>query len=186
VSNSALINVEVFCDPVLPDCGTMRLIVESFLSRYPVQVAIRIHFLALPLHMWGYAIARGIFAVQWISKDKARDAVHALYVNHGQNRFFAGALQNTIEAQVIPQIISYFADTLSINATQLHAAYDNAQVVSNTRIDYRSSFIRDIPGTPTVHVNGAQTTLNEELKLEDWTKFIDSLLEIRLNRYLSE
>jgi hypothetical protein len=48
-------------------------------------------------------------------RDKVRDPVHVLCVNHGQERFFASALQNTLEAQVI----SYFAETLSINATQL-------------------------------------------------------------------
>jgi hypothetical protein len=175
-ADPALINIEVFCDAVCPDCGTTWPIVESVLTRYPTQVGVRIHFLALPRHTWGYAVARGIFAVQSISEDKARDAVHALYVNRGQNRFSASTLQNTPESQVISEIISYFARTLSINATQLQAAYYNANVVSNTQIDYKYSFIRRIPGTPTVHVNGAQTTLNEESKLEDWTKLIDSLL----------
>jgi hypothetical protein len=77
---------------------------------------------------------------------------------------------------VIPQIISYFAQALSLNATQLQVAYSNANVVSNTRIDYKYSVIRNPPGTPTVHINGAQTKLTEESKLQDWTKLIDSLL----------
>jgi hypothetical protein len=102
--------------------------------------------------------------------------VHGLFVKREQNQFTASALKNTPEAQVIPKILTYITQTYGVDYTQLQQAYNATQTILNTRIDYKYSFIRHVPGTPTVFFNGAQTTLNENSPLSDWTALIDSLL----------
>jgi protein-disulfide isomerase len=174
--DTALVGIEVVCDSVCPDCATVWSVVESVLSQYPTQVNVQLHFLALPSHTWAYAVARGVFAVQSLSADVARSVVHGLYVKREQTQFSASALKNTPEAQVIPKILTYIAQTYGVDYAQLQQAYNATQTVLNARIDYKYAFIRHVPGTPTVFFNGAQTTLNENSPLSDWTKLIDSLL----------
>jgi predicted DsbA family dithiol-disulfide isomerase len=175
-ADPALINIEVFCDSVCPDCATTWPVVESVLNQYPNQVGVQLHFLALPSHTWAYAVARGVFAVNSISADAARQLVHGLYAKREQNQFTASALKNTPESKVIQSILNYISSTYGLDAIKVQQAYNSTATVQNTRIDFKYAFLRHVPGTPTVYINGAQTKLNEESKLSDWVSAIKPLL----------
>jgi predicted DsbA family dithiol-disulfide isomerase len=175
-ADPALINIEVFCDGACPDCATTWSVVESVLTQYPKDVGVQLHLLALPSHTWAYTIARGIFAVKAVSEDIARQLVHGLYVKHEQNQFTTSALRNTPESKVTTQFLNYIASTYGLDPAKLQASYNSTATVQNTRIDYKYSFLRHIPGTPTVYINGAQSELNENSKLSDWVTLIKSLI----------
>jgi protein-disulfide isomerase len=172
-ADPALVNVEVFCDSLCPYCAALWSVIESVLSQFPKEVGVQLHFIALPSHTWAYALARGVFAVKALSEDVARDLVHGLYVKREQNQFTATALRNTPESKVIPQILNYIASTYGLDPAQVQASYNSTATVQNTRIDYKYAYLRHIPGTPTVYINGAQSELDEE---SDWVSFIKSLL----------
>jgi predicted DsbA family dithiol-disulfide isomerase len=174
--DTSLIAIEVFCDSVCPDCANTWPIVESVLSEYPTQVSVQLHFIALPSHTWAYPLARGVFAVNAISAETARQVVHGLYVKHEQNQFTASALKNTPESKVTQSILNYLASTYAIDRIKLEQAYNSTTTVQTTRIDFKYAFLRHIPGTPTVYINGAQTELNENSKLSDWSSQIKALL----------
>jgi protein-disulfide isomerase len=171
-----LINVELFFDAVCPDCATIWPIIEQVLSQYPNTVGFQVHFIDLPSHTWAYAVSRAVFAVQSVSDDLARSLIRGLLGNHEQDQFTASALKNTPESQVIPKILTYVSTAYNVDYNVLNNKYQSTDIVLNTRIDFKYSFIKNIPGTPTVFFNGAQTDLNEGSSLADWVSLINSLL----------
>jgi predicted DsbA family dithiol-disulfide isomerase len=175
-ADPALIDIEVFCDSVCPDCAATWPVVEAVLNQYPTQVGVQLHFIALPSHTWAYALARGVFAVNSLSASTARQLVHGLYTKGEQAQFTASALKNTPESRVITSILNYIGSTYGLDPAKVQQAYNSTETVQNTRIDFKYAFLRHIPGTPTIYVNGAQTELNEESKLSDWVALINSLL----------
>lgn len=172
---TALINVELFVDAVCPDCATIWPIVEQVLAKYPT-VNVQVHWLDLPTHTWAFAVSRAAFAAKSISEELAQKVVTGLFGNHEQDQFGTSKLMNVPESQVIPMILRWVSDTYNVDYSQIEMAYESVDVQMATRIDYKYSYIRNLPGTPTVYVNGAQTTLNEGSTFDDWCTLIDSLL----------
>jgi hypothetical protein len=146
------------------------------MQKYPTQVNLQVHFLELPSHTWAFAVTRGIYAVKAISEDKARKAIAGLFGKHEQSQFSTSALSNTPESQVTGKVLNWAAITYGISYADLEKKWQSSEVVMAARIDFKYSYIRHVPGTPTVFFNGEQTNLNEMSTLNDWVRLIDSLL----------
>jgi predicted DsbA family dithiol-disulfide isomerase len=175
-ADPALINFEVFCDTLCPYCAELWSVIESVINQFPTQVGFQLHFIALPSHTWAYAVARGVFAANSLSPSIARELVHGLYVKGDQNQFTASALQTTPESKVVQSITTYIASTYGLDPVKVQQAYNATETVQNTRIDFKYAFVRHIPGTPTIYVNGAQSELGSDTTLSDWASFIKNLL----------
>lgn len=174
---SAPINIELFTDIICPDCATEWPITMKVLEKYSTQVNLQVHLFELPFHTWAYVISRLCYAMDSIDHKLGQAVINGLLGDHDQDQFGTTAMQNTPEKDVTKKALAYAVEKYGVDATTLQKAFDSTEVIMRTRIDYKYTYIKNIPGTPTVYINGIQTDLTENSSFDDWCRIIDKLLE---------
>lgn len=172
----APINIEVFVDMTCPDCATEYKIVQQVLAAYPTQVNVVYHFFELPSHTWSYLLTRSVFACLKESEDYAKKMIEGLLGNGDQSQFYPYVLSEKGEAKVQALAEQYAVSTTGIDKGTFEINYDDLDVIQLTRIEFKYSLIRNLKGTPTVYINGVESSLTEESTLQDWKNLINSLL----------
>lgn len=175
--SSAPVNIEVFVDITCPDCATEYETVKKVLAAYPTQVNVVYHFFELPSHTWSYVLTRSIFACLKESEDYAKKMIDGLLGNGDQSQFYPTVLAEKGEAKVQKLAEQYAVSTTGIDSSTFELNYDDLSVIMLTRIEFKYSLIKNLKGTPTVYINGVESSLNEESTLQDWKDLIDSLLD---------
>lgn len=173
----AQINIEIFLDMTCPDCATEFNRVKQILAAYPTQVNVVYHFFELPSHTWSYLLARSVFAVMKESEELGKKMLDGLLGNGDQSLFYPTTQKDNGEQKVYEAAKQYAVKQTGISASTFELNYDDLDVIMATRIEFKYSLIRDLPGTPTVYVNGVVTSLNEESTIDDWKDLINSLLQ---------
>ena len=174
--SGAPINIEVFVDITCPDCATEYATVKKVLDAYPTQVNVVYHFFELPSHTWSYVLTRSIFACLKESEDLAKKMIEGLLGNFDQSQFYPSTLAESGEAKVQELATQYAVSTTGIDRGTFELNYDDLSVIMLARTEFKYSLIRNLKGTPTVYINGVESSLNEDSTLQDWKNLINSLL----------
>lgn len=171
-SKNAQIQIDLYVDLICPDCATIWSIVKQVMDKYKTQVHVQMHCYDLCYHKWAYLVARGLYALNAISEEKAKMMIDGLFINHDQTQF---AVPES-EKNMTDTLVNYVTTTYEVEKTDFMDKFASSDVVTNTRVDYKYSQIKGLHGTPTVYINGGSSSLNETSTFEDWTTEIDSLL----------
>jgi protein-disulfide isomerase len=172
---NAVIKIELFADPLCPDCATIWPKVAAVLNHYPTQVNVDVHFLPLPYHTWAFVVTRGILAVNISSTAKAQTFLANLYAGD-QNQFSNSALAGKGQNAVVQQLASYVQTKLSISTTEFLANYNPDTTDTAGRVEFKYSASRGANGTPVVYLNGVESSIDESTSLSTWYSIIDGLL----------
>lgn len=172
----APINIEVFVDMTCPDCAEEYNVVKQVLAAYPTEVNIVYHFFELPSHTWSYLLARSVFACYKESEELAKKMLDGLLGNYDQSQFYPTALAESGEAKVQELATQYAVAQTGIDRSTFELNYDDLSVILLTRTEFKYSLIRNLKGTPSVYINGVETSLTETSTLQDWKDLINSLL----------
>lgn len=172
---SAPINIELFIDITCPSCAAEYNIIKRVLAAYPTEINVNFHFFELPSHTWSYLLTRTIFAVAKENDDFAKQMMDGLLGNYDQSQFYALALMEYGEEKVYELAKQYAIEKTGIDRDTFDVNYDDSSVIKNTRIEFKYSLIRNLKGTPTVYINGVESTLGG-YTFDEWKDIIDSLL----------
>lgn len=167
--------VELYADPLCPDCADIWPKLQQLLKLYPTQLTLSVHFIPLPYHTWCNYMVRVIKTVQDISEDKARQFVDRLY-NGDQDLFSNTALQDVSEINIPNTMLTYVSKTFSIDLQELTNHYSKAEVKSAASMEYNFGALHGITGTPTIFINGVATEIGPETTIDEWKAVIDPLL----------
>jgi protein-disulfide isomerase len=172
---NAVIKIELFADPLCPDCATIWPKITAVLNHYPTQVNVDVHFLPLPYHTWAFVVTRGILAANISSPDKARQMLANLYAGD-QSQFSNTALQGKGQDAVLTTLASYVQSKLAISASEFTANYNRDSTDTLGRVEFKYSASRGNNGTPVVYVNAVESSIDESTPLATWYAIIDGLL----------
>lgn len=173
---AAKINVEIFVDATCPDCGQIWPNIEKALETYK-DLNVDVQWLCLPSHTWSHDVTRAVFAVKSISEEKAIKVMHGLFAEYEQQQFYPTTLANVPENEVHKRLTRWIVDNYDIDESEFTMAFYASDNQMDARITYKYAFIKNVPGTPTVYINGDQSTLNEGSSWSEWASTIDALLK---------
>ena len=165
--------VEMYGDPLCPDCLAAWQPVMQMVTEYSKNVQFRLHLLPLPYHTWGFVVTKFAMGIKSISPAKACDFMNALYTGD-QEKFENEPLAAKGQTEIIDFIADYASNLLSIEKTTLMEAYNSNEL--NARIEFKYAALHSVAGTPTFFVNGVQIDLDGESTINEWREIIDPLL----------
>jgi hypothetical protein len=169
------IAVELFCDPLCPECLATWPTLKTVLQLYPTQVSARVHLVNLPYHTWSYYSIIAIYALN--STTLAKQVIDGLYSANEQAKFSNTALTSFPEAQ-IPQIFAdYVSSKFGISQSSYLANFNNQAIRSAAASTFGWAAAHFVDGTPTIHFNGALTNLGPDSTVSNWTALIEPLLK---------
>ena len=171
----ASIVIEVYVDPLCPDCLEIWPKIKSVLDHYPSQVNVSAILLNLPYHTWSYYVVKACYALYAYSNDLGRQFIDALYEGE-QNQFSNAALSDVPEAQITERVLQYICKKYSIDYDKLYSYFTSSDVASPSAYGQYFAGIHGVDGTPTVFINGVMTDLSPETPVTTWYSVIDGLL----------
>jgi protein-disulfide isomerase len=169
------IGIELFCDPLCPECRDTWPILKTVLGRYPTQVSARVHLVNLPYHTWAYYSIIAIYALN--STTLAKQMIDGLYSANEQSKFSNTALSNVPEAQIPAAFADFVAAKFGISKEAYLADFNNQTIRSAAGSTFSWAASHLVDGTPTVHFNGALTNLDVDSTLANWTSIVEALLK---------
>jgi hypothetical protein len=169
------VGIEIFCDPLCPDCRATWPIVLVVLGLYPTSVNVRFLPVNLPYHTWSFYSVWALSALN--STDLAKQTINAFYLEGDQDQFNNAALQNVPEANIPNEFATYFQTKFGVDPNVFLASFNDPNVKAVAQGSYGWAAGHAVDGTPTVFINGAVTDLGPDSGLNDWTVIIDGLLK---------
>ena len=174
-SAAAPVTINVFLDPLCPDCTTGWKTMESVIKKYGDKICVHALFLSLPFHTWSFTIQRTVTAVAAIDVEKAKLCYSDLFVN-SQAKLNSAALAGKSEEQALEAIIQWAAKVSGIPEAQIKEKYQDSNVFLNARIEFKYACQNAVNSTPTFFINGAKTAIDDSATLENWSSVLDPLL----------
>ena len=169
------VGVEVFIDPLCPDCMAIWPTIQQTLKRYSSKAfKVTAHLLPLPYHTWAFLITRSILAVKRIDIELAKKFIDNLY-SGDLNMFQNNVLYDVSEENVLKIVANYVQEKLNVDNSKFLNLYNQVGVASEARIEFKFAAAHGICSTPTVYVNGVETELGSEVKTDKWFDFLDPL-----------
>lgn len=171
---NAVIHIEVYVDPLCPDCLAIWGNLQTVLEKYPTQVNLTLQPFNLPYHTWSYYVVRGCYALYNYDNELGRKFMDALFKGE-QNQFSNSAMINIPESQVPAKILNYICNKYSIEYDDLFAEW-NGKARSDASTGFGFAGSHGVDGTPTVFINGVMTDIDPDTSIATWTSVIDGLL----------
>ena len=175
-TSNPLIVIDLFGDPLCPDCLAAWPTISQVLVKYATNVQIRYHMLPLPYHTWAFVVTRMILAVKSVSEFQARSLVSCLY-SGDQSKFQNGDMELKGEKEAIQYIADWASYKAGIDKTTLLAKYALTDISLAARIEFKYAGFHNVAGTPTFFINGVQAPLGAESTVADWQAIIDPMLK---------
>jgi hypothetical protein len=172
--DDAQVAIEIFCDPLCPDCKDTWPTLIVVLGRYPTQVNARVELVNLPYHTWSYYSVIAIHALN--STDLAKSTIDSFYTNNDQAKFSNDALSTVPEADIPGVFADYFANKFGFDRAKFLANFNDAGIRAAAAATFGWAAGHTVDGTPTITFNGALTDLGPDSTVTDWTTIINSLL----------
>lgn len=171
----AVIHVEVYVDPLCPDCLAIWPNLKSVLEKYPTQVNITLQPFNLPYHTWSYYVVRACYALYAYDETLGKEFFNALYTGE-QNQFSNSALINVGENSIPAKILNYIGNKYGISYEDLLEKFNDQDVRSRASTGFTFAAAHGVDGTPTVFINGVMTDIDPDTSLSTWVSIIDGLL----------
>jgi protein-disulfide isomerase len=171
----APIVVDVYTDPLCPDCTEAHHTIHAIRERYPAAVRFNFFLLALPYHTWAYRLTQAILAVKSFDTEKARELFFKI-LNEDQAKFTNSALSGLTEPQVIDLFVRYASEYTEIPADALADRFKDRAVDRAARLEFKNAGNNGVTGTPTIFINGSITVIDNATTVDDWVGVIDALL----------
>jgi protein-disulfide isomerase len=171
----APIVVDVYTDPLCPDCTEAHRAIHAVKERYPTAVRFNFFLLALPYHTWAYRLTQAILTVKSFDPTKARVLFFKI-LNEDQGKFTNSALSGLTEPQVIDLIVRYASDNSGIPVDAVAERFKDRATERAARLEFKNAGNNGVTGTPTVFINGSITVIDNATTVDDWVSVIDSLL----------
>jgi predicted DsbA family dithiol-disulfide isomerase len=172
--DNAQVAIEVFCDPLCPDCRDTWPTLQIVLGRYPTQINARVEPVNLPYHTWSYYSVISLYALN--STDVAKRMIDALYSANDQAKFSNDALAAVPEADIPGVFADYVAGKFGVDRAAFIANFNDAGIRAAAASTFGWAAEHGVDGTPTITFNGALTDLGPDSTVSDWTAIIDALL----------
>jgi protein-disulfide isomerase len=100
--------------------------------------------------------------------------------NGDQNLFKNDMLSKAGEDDALQFLANYVSNTLKIDAATFIKTYQNDDISTDARIEFKNSASHSVAGTPTFFVNTVPTDVEPDCTLDQWRQLIDSLLQTLL------
>ncbi|KAK8886640.1 hypothetical protein M9Y10_042106 [Tritrichomonas musculus] len=171
----AVIHIEVYVDPLCPDCLAIWPTLKTVLDKYPTQVNLTLHPFNLPYHTWAYYMVRAIYALVSYDETLGKQFIDALYTGE-QNQFSNSALENIGESSIPAKILNYIANKYGISEKDLETHFNDETVRSQAATGFTFAAAHAVDGTPTVFINGVMTDIDPDTSISSWVSIIDDLL----------
>lgn len=169
------VSVELFVDPLCPDCQAIWPNVALCLNRYATKLfGVTVHMLPLPYHTWSFLITRSIMAVKAIDEEIAKRFIDALYAGD-IDMFQNDAMKKNSEETVLKIVAQYVAEKFGVSNSDFLEMYSKADTSMDARIEFKFAAVHSVCGTPTVYVNGVETEIGAETEIEKWFELLDPL-----------
>jgi predicted DsbA family dithiol-disulfide isomerase len=171
----APIIVDVYTDPLCPDCTQSHQTIHAIKERYPTAIRFNFFMLALPFHTWAYRLTQAILTVKSFDAEKARELFFKI-LNEDQDKFTNSALSGLTEPAVIELFVNYASQHTGIPVPDLTERFNDKATDRAARLEFKNAANNGVTGTPTIFINGSLTVIDNATKVEDWVSVIDSLL----------
>ncbi|KAH0786468.1 DSBA-like thioredoxin domain containing protein [Histomonas meleagridis] len=174
-TNNPIITVELFADPLCPDCQAIWPRIQYILNTYSQQINVIVHMLPLPYHTWAFVITRSILACNSLNEGTGNKFLELLYAGD-IDQFQNDPMKGFGERDVLELVSKYVQEKLLINTQTFLTEYNKADISMAARIEFKFAASHSVSGTPTVYVNGVETELNAEQTQEEWDNYFKALL----------
>jgi predicted DsbA family dithiol-disulfide isomerase len=171
----APIVVDVYTDPLCPDCTESHRVIHAVKERFPSSVRFNFFFLALPYHTWAYRLIQTILTVKSFDAEKAMN-LFVKIVNEDQERFMNHSLSGFTEPQVIDLFLRYASEQSGIEMRMLSERFKTNSIDRAARLEFKNAGNNGVTGTPTIFVNGSLTVIDNSTTIDEWVEVIESLL----------
>ena len=156
--NEGLVKLELFADPLCPNCLTIWPTMKYLMGNFSTQLQVIVHLVPLPYHTWSFIITQTLMAVNSINNSLAQAMINDLY-NGSQDLFSNSATATLSESQVLEKALQYASTTFSIDYDKLKEEYNNQNM--NARIEFKFAAEHEVSGTPTLFLNGVDAGYDE-------------------------
>ena len=173
--SDAVISIEVYVDPLCPDCLAIWPNLMTVLDKYPTQVNLTLQPFNLPYHTWAYYMVRAIYALNAYDENLCKEFIKALYTGE-QNQFSNSALINLGENSIPAKMLNYIGNKYGIPESDLQEKFDDDTVRSQAATGFTFAAAHGVDGTPTVFINGVMTDIDPDTPISTWVSIIDGLL----------
>jgi protein-disulfide isomerase len=173
----AQVHLEVYADPLCPECRVIWPTLQTLLARYPTQLSVRVHLVNLPYHTWSFYTVRAVYALKAISPDSAKKMIEALYADGDQDKFSNSALQDVPESKIPEHFADYVSNKFKVDRAAYLQKFQDPVARSEASATFGFGATHSVDGTPTVFLNGVATELGTDTPMSTWTRVIDDLLK---------
>ncbi|OHS95850.1 hypothetical protein TRFO_38009 [Tritrichomonas foetus] len=171
----AVINVEVYVDPLCPDCLAIWPTVQTVMDKFPLQVNVTLIPMNLPYHTWSFYVVRGCYALYGYDNELGRNFMDALFKGE-QNQFSNSALSEVPESSMAAKILNYICNKYSIKYEDLLAKWNDTHLANLASTGLGFAGAHGVDGTPTVFINGVMTDIDQDTPVSTWVSVIQDLL----------
>eukprot|EP00244_Chara_vulgaris_P006045 TRINITY_DN2316_c0_g1_i1.p1 TRINITY_DN2316_c0_g1~~TRINITY_DN2316_c0_g1_i1.p1 ORF type:complete len:235 (+),score=33.68 TRINITY_DN2316_c0_g1_i1:167-871(+) len=166
------IDMDIFIDPLCPDCKAAWPTVKRLLTVYTKEeLSIHIHFLPLPFHHFSYFVCQATVAAARLNDSAVFPWLQTIY--RYQDFFSTEATFAETTESVLERLVG-LAPHAGLDKNQFNSAFNNPEVDLETRLAFKYSCSRGITGTPTFLVNGVEVG-SGDWGIKEWKELLDPL-----------
>jgi len=171
---SAPITLDVFFDPLCPDCAEAWPTVKALVPKYGTNLHIRMHTFPLPYHTWAFVAAQGVHVAASVSNTTLWSYVDTIFAN--QAAFWNDQASRYTQPQVVAALAQLMESKGVMSASALVRGLNDANFNMATRVSWKYGCTRGVAGTATFFVNGVIVNGESNWTVADWAKVLDPLL----------
>lgn len=178
LDNNGKVRLQVFIDPLCPDCLAIWPLIEKIQNEYASDVQIIANLLPLPYHTWSFIVTRAIVAVQTLDPTKGKELIHKLFIDGDQEKLSNSALEKYSENEAVTFVLKYVQDNFGFEEETLRKIWNDEEQINwkSARDHFKYAAERMISGTPTVLLNSKMTNWDAETTYETAKAAIDRLM----------
>ncbi|CAF3312408.1 unnamed protein product [Rotaria sp. Silwood2] len=169
--------VEMFLDPLCPDCKASWPTVLQVIQYYGTKIHFRFHTFPLPYHTNSFVASQGVHVIA-NATSRNLDAIF-LYVTkvfENQEKWYNDATKTMTMPQVVDSLATFVAQLGLVTKDKFLAGMANDDINDETRISWKYACSRNVVGTPTFLINGVAVSADASWSVDDWKSVIDPIL----------
>lgn len=170
------LEIEVFIDPLCPDCTETLRQITVLLMNCAGKVHFRIYFLPLPYHTWSYAAVKAIITAERLKAEAGMRALN-FFLFSMQNDYTNDKTASITAVDVVTQMINTISRTLGIDTEEFQEMFDSTEINTAARTEFKHAASRGVCGTPSFFLRGAKIEPFGLVDVNDWTSLINSIIE---------
>jgi len=130
--------IEMFLDPLCPDCQATWPIVQQVIQAYGTKIHFRFHTFPLPYHTNAFLVSQSIHVVaNYTNRNTNAIYEYTTKIFEGQDQFYNGATINLTMPQVAEKLATFAAQTSIIPKDKLLDGLASDDLNFETRVSWK-------------------------------------------------